>query len=87
MRFVYVYSMKGDPDRVRAVAREHAAYWRGLALEDYLGGPFADRSGGTITFKADTPAEAERLVDGDPFGREGLLNDPWVKQWMVEGAP
>jgi uncharacterized protein YciI len=86
MRFLYVYLMKGDPDRVRAVAPEHAAYWQGLRLGGYLGGPFDDRSGGTITFEADSPAEAERLVAGDPFAREGLLETPWVKQWTVGEA-
>src|SRR4051794_6870350 len=29
MRCSYVYFMKDDPDRVAAVAAEHAAYWRG----------------------------------------------------------
>lgn len=30
MRFVHVYAMKPEPDRVRAVAPRHAAYWHGL---------------------------------------------------------
>jgi hypothetical protein len=46
MRFLYFYLMKDAPDRVRATAPKHAAYWRELGLGDYLGGPFADRSGG-----------------------------------------
>jgi uncharacterized protein len=86
MRFVYVYSMKGDPDRVREVAPEHAAYWQGLRLGGYLGGPFADRSGGTIMFEAGSKEEAERLVADDPFAREDLLESPWMKQWIVEEA-
>jgi|KBSMisStandDraft_5_1062788.scaffolds.fasta_scaffold1337360_1 uncharacterized protein YciI len=84
MRFLYVYLMKDDPDRVRAVAPVHAAYWQGLRLGGYLGGPFADRSGGTITFEAGSMAEAERLVADDPFAREDILESPWVKQWTVE---
>jgi uncharacterized protein len=84
MRFLYVYLMKDDPDRVRAVAPEHAAYWQGSGLGGFLGGPFNDRSGGAIMFEANSRAEADRLVAGDPFGREGLLNSPWLKQWMVE---
>jgi hypothetical protein len=39
MRFVHVYAMKPEPDRVRAVAPRHAAYWHGLGLGGYLGGP------------------------------------------------
>jgi hypothetical protein len=38
MRIAYSYSMKDDPDRVRTVAPEHAAYWRDLGLPDTSGG-------------------------------------------------
>lgn len=84
MRFVYFYFMVDSPDRVRTVAPAHAAYWRQLALPEYVGGPFADRSGGLITFAADTPARAEQLVADDPFAREDLLQRHWVKEWMVD---
>jgi uncharacterized protein YciI len=84
MRFSYVYFMKEEPGRVEAVAPEHAAYWRGLELRDYLGGPFADRSGGLISFETDSRDEAEQLVAHDPFVREGLVERGWVKEWKVE---
>jgi uncharacterized protein YciI len=84
MRFAYLYFMKGDPDRVRAAVPEHAGYWRELELSQYLGGPFADRSGGLITFEAGSRDEAERLAADDPFLREGLLERRWVKEWAVE---
>jgi hypothetical protein len=44
MRVAYFYFMKPEPERVRAAAPDHASYWE-LALNDYRGGPFADRSG------------------------------------------
>jgi hypothetical protein len=84
MRFAYLYFMKGDPDRVRAVAPEHAAYWRGLELDQYLGGPFADRSGGLITFEVGSGDAAEQLAAHDPFLREGLLENRWVNEWKIE---
>jgi uncharacterized protein YciI len=84
MRFLYFYLMKDAPDRVRAAAPKHAAYWRELGLRDYLGGPFADRSGGLITFQAASDAEAGRLVANDPFLSEGLLERHWVKQWLLD---
>jgi uncharacterized protein YciI len=73
MRCSYVYFMKDDPDASRRSYPEHAAYRRGLALRDYLGGPFADRSGGLISFATDSREEAEHLVAHDPFVREGLV--------------
>lgn len=86
MRFLFFYLMAEDTDRVGEVAPRHAAYWHRLAPAAYLGGPFADRSGGLITFEADTPARAEQLVTDDPFLREGTVSSWWLKQWLAEGA-
>jgi uncharacterized protein YciI len=83
-RFLYFYVMKGSPDRVREVAPEHAAYWRDLELRKYLGGPFADMSGGLITFETASAAEAEALVAADPFFRDGRLEHHWVKEWAID---
>jgi uncharacterized protein YciI len=82
MRFLYFYLMTGATDRVRAAAPKHASYWRQLGLPDYLGGPFADRSGGLITFRAGSAAHADQLVADDPFVREGLLEHYWAKEWI-----
>jgi uncharacterized protein len=84
LRITYLYWMKDDPDRVRTVAPEHAAYWRNLGLPGYVGGPFADRSGGLITFDADSLEQAAGIIAGDPFVQEELLESSVVKQWMPE---
>jgi uncharacterized protein YciI len=84
MRFVYFYLMQDAPDRVRATAPKHAAYWQELHLDGYLGGPFADRSGGLITFQAESGAAAEALVANDPFLQEHLLERHWVKEWLLD---
>jgi uncharacterized protein YciI len=69
---------------VRAIAADHAAYWRRLGLAGYQGGPFTDRSGGLITFDHDSVQEAERFASNDPFRMEGLLQEHWLKVWAVE---
>jgi uncharacterized protein YciI len=84
MRFAYFYFMKPEPARVHAIAPRHATYWRGLALDQFAGGPFADRSGGLIVFDSESAERAERLVSGDPFVREGLLERRWVRQWLAD---
>ena len=84
MRFLYFYLMKGAPDEVRATAPEHSAYWNRLALEDYAGGPFGDRTGGLITFDTGSLSEAERLVAGDPFPQRGLIAQSWLKEWKLD---
>ena len=86
MRFLFFYLMADDPDRVGEVAPRHAAYWHELALSGYFGGAFSDRSGGLITFEADTWARAEQLVTDDPFLRESTISSWWLKQWLPEGA-
>ena len=84
MRFLYFYLMRDAPERVRAVAPKHAAHWRQLHLGGYLGGPFADRSGGLITFEAESGAAAQALVAEDPFVGEDLLERHWVKQRLPD---
>ena len=84
VRFAYVYFMEDEPERVRAVAPSHAAHWQALGLSGYAGGPFGDRSGGLITFDAEDADEAQRAVDGDPFVREGLVREQWLKEWVPE---
>jgi uncharacterized protein len=83
MHFLYFYLMRDAGARVRDTAPGHAAYWHGLGLSSYLGGPFADRSGGLITFEVPTAEEAERLVADDPFVREGLLERRWLQEWLI----
>ncbi len=84
MRFLYFYLMGDQPDAVRAAAPEHAGHWRGMGLANYLGGPFADRLGGLITFDAASLAEAERLVADDPFVQRGLIEQSWLKEWKLD---
>lgn len=84
MRVAYLYFMTDEPDQVAAAAPAHAAYWQELMLPGYLGGPFADRSGGLITFKADSWEKAEQLVRDDPFQQQDLLHVRWLKEWTPD---
>jgi uncharacterized protein YciI len=49
-----------------------------------VGGPFADRWAGLITFEADSFEQAEGIIAADPFVQEELLESSVVKQWMPE---
>jgi hypothetical protein len=84
MRFLYFYLMGRDVDRIAIVAPRHARYWSDLRLPSYVGGPFADRSGGLITFEANSDEAARALVGADPFMAESLLERSWLKSWLVE---
>jgi uncharacterized protein YciI len=80
-RFAYFYFMADDPGRVMTLAPKHTEHWQDLNLREYRGGPFADRTGGLITFVVDEPTEAEAAVAADPFVRERLLDRYWLKRW------
>lgn len=82
--FAYFYFMTDQPDKVGLIVPEHMDYWNKLQLEDYLGGPFQDRTGGLISFSAKDLESAETIVENDPFVREGLLERYWLKTWLIE---
>lgn len=83
-RYAFFYLMNDAQQMIREAVPRHVAYWNGLGLPDYAGGPFADRSGGLITFSAPSQADAESIVAKDPFVIEGLIATQWLKQWVVE---
>ncbi len=83
----FFYFMKNEPDRVRKAVPHHIAYWENARLEKYLGGPFADKTGGLISFEAPSLAEAAAIIEKDPFVIHGLLEKKWVKEWMPKSKP
>jgi uncharacterized protein YciI len=83
MKIAYFYWMKND-ERVRTTVPDHVAYWHHTAPHAYVGGPFADRSGGLITFDSDSMEAAEEVVAGDPFVLEALQEASLLKEWLPE---
>jgi uncharacterized protein YciI len=82
-RFIFCYTMTDDSERIRAAVPAHVAYWRDLRVDDYRGGPFADRSGGLITFSAVGAAEADAVVERDPFLAARVVRNVWIKEWLA----
>lgn len=83
-RFIFVYFMKKEPEKIQSVVPSHIEYWKNLNLNKYSGGPFADRSGGLITFETENIEEAKKIIADDPFVLEDVLENKWVKEWIVE---
>jgi len=83
-RYAYFYFMDAEPERIREAVPKHVAYWKSLDLQGYIGGPFADRSGGLIIFSAPDSATAEGLVLQDPFQKSGVIDKLWFKEWLPE---
>ena len=83
-RFLYFYFNRNEPEKIRQVVPAHIEYWKNANLEGYIGGPFADRSGGLISFAASSFEEATAIILQDPFVLEDLIDQKWIKEWIVE---
>lgn len=83
-RFIYFYFNRFDPDKIKRVVPTHVEYWKTAGLKEYQGGPFGDRSGGLISFSAPSLEEATAIVLQDPFIKEELIDQKWIKEWVPE---
>jgi uncharacterized protein YciI len=83
-RFIYFYFNRNEPEKLREVVPAHVEYWKTANLESYSGGPFADRSGGLISFAAQTLEEATEIILRDPFIQANLIEQKWIKEWIPD---
>ena len=73
------------PDTLADLYRQHLKYNHDLGENDLIweAGPSAD-SGRILHIYADSDMEsAQKLMEEDPFFREGILNSPWWMEWSV----
>ncbi|AEI12141.1 YciI family protein [Cellulomonas gilvus] len=84
----YTYDERAEVrDRVRP---EHRAYLAGLADAGALrgSGPFPDGPpGALLVFEVADEAALRRLLDDDPFAREGLVAATEIRRWDVVIGP
>lgn len=83
-RFIYFYFNRNEPEKIRQVVPAHVQYWKTANLKRFIGGPFADRTGGLISFTASSLEEATAIIQQDPFNLQDLIAEKWIKEWIVE---
>jgi uncharacterized protein YciI len=83
-KFAFFYFMVQESESIADAVPRHVRYWGTYRPPGYMGGPFADRSGGLIVFEASSLASADELVQNDPFVKEGLLARSWLKEWSTQ---
>ncbi len=83
-RFVYFYFNRTEPEKIRQAVPAHVQYWKTANLQGYMGGPFADRTGGLISFVASNLEDATKIILRDPFILENLIAEKWIKEWILE---
>lgn len=84
MYAIVIIRYRAPIERIEEVTPSHRAYLATLHENGRLlaSGPFDPRSGGALLlrFPDDDPTAPDRVRDGDPFWREGLVNYeilPW----------
>jgi uncharacterized protein len=74
-----------DTDQRAERRDDHVTYLNKLKDDGVLvaAGPYADLTGGTILYQADTLDDAEKLVDGDPYTQADVTKDRYLREWKV----
>ena len=83
-RFLYFYFNRNEPEKIRQIVPAHVEYWKSTSPKGYMGGPFADRTGGLISFVASSLEAATAIIQQDPFVLNDLIDQKWIKEWSPE---
>ncbi len=79
-----------DQEELRLHTRPtHREYLRSLfdAGKLVMSGPWTDDTGAMLIYEAVDIAEAEQLLDADPYRTAGVIADARIKEWRVVMGP
>ena|SRR5712691_7017431 len=83
MKFAAVIDYTQDGAKIAEFRPIHRQYLAGLKERGQLAvcGPFTDDSGGLIIYEAASREEAEKLLQGDPFHKNGIFLNYQLRPW------
>lgn len=83
MKFAAIIEYTSDKEKIGAVRPVHRQYLAQLKADGKLAasGPFLDDSGALIIYEAGSKEEAESLLQGDPFHKEGIFVRWQLRPW------
>ena len=83
MKFAAVIAYTLDKVKIAEFRPIHRQYLAGLKERGQLAvcGPFTDDSGGLIIYEAASREEAEKLLQGDPFHKNGIFLNYQLRPW------
>ena len=83
MKFAAVIEYIQDKDKIQSVRLVHRQYLALLKERGQLAvsGPFLDDFGALIVYEAADAAEAEKLLQGDPFHQAGIFVRYVLRPW------
>ena len=82
-RYAFIFFLKPHYDKIKQTVPQHTKYWKNCNVEDYMGGTFADDSGGLISFAANGLEEITEIVLNDPLNKQNLIENRLIKEWIV----
>ncbi len=83
MKFAAIIEYAQDKAKIAAIRPLHRQYLTDLRQRNQLvaAGPFIDDSGALIIYEASSQADAEKLLQGDPFHKNGIFLKYQFRPW------
>jgi len=83
MKFAAIIEYSPDREKVQAVRPVHRQYLADLKQRGQLAvaGPFTDDSGALMVYETASAAEAEKLLQDDPFYLNGIFLKYVLRPW------
>jgi uncharacterized protein YciI len=83
MKYAAIIEYSRDQEKIQALRPTHRQYLATLRERGQLAasGPFTDDSGALIVYEAASAAEAEKLLQGDPFHQNGIFLTYVLRPW------
>jgi uncharacterized protein YciI len=83
MKFAAIIEYSQDKAKIAHFRPVHRQYLADLRQRGQLAasGPFTDDSGALIVYEAGSRAEAEQILQGDPFFKNGIFQEYQLRPW------
>jgi uncharacterized protein YciI len=83
--FAALLEFTDDEDLRQRTRPAHRDYLRSLldAGKLHMSGPWVDDTGALLIYEAETIADAQALLDADPYRAAGALADARIKEWRI----
>jgi uncharacterized protein YciI len=83
MKFAAIIEYTQDKAKILEIRPVHRQYLTSLRERGQLAasGPFTDDSGALIIYEAASRDEAEKLLQGDPFHKNGIFLQYQLRPW------
>jgi uncharacterized protein YciI len=85
MKVAAILDYISDTAKIASIRPAHRQYLSELRERGQLVicGPFTDDTGGLIVYETASPADAEKIIQGDPFYKNGIIVKFQIRPWKV----